>query len=87
MEDLITRLQGEINTYGNKIALQQFAEIKKLILEKIEAETGMTDLKDRLSDVPTKKGRPPAAMVIAKKVAHITLRSAIPASETTEEKI
>lgn len=71
MDILLEKLQNEINTYGNKIALQQFTEIKKSILDKIETMTGMTDLKERLSDVPTKKGRPP----ITKKIAHITLRN------------
>lgn len=77
MEDLVTKLQTEINVYGNKIALQQFAEIKRHILDRLESITGISDLKERLSDVPTKKGRPPTT----KRIVHITLRPTEPSTE------
>ena len=67
--DYIAKLKNEINIYGNKIALQRFNDIKARIIECIENK-GITDLNDRLSGVPTKKGRPPI-----KKVVHVLLKA------------
>lgn len=53
-EKQLLKLQAEINNAANRLALQQFVNIKNSIIE----QTGISDLAERLTDIPAKKGRP-----------------------------
>lgn len=64
LPSLVDKLQNDVANYSNKIANQQFALLRELIIDRVEQSLGINDLNARMSGVPNKKGRPSTKKII-----------------------
>ena len=55
----VNKLNSEITLYSNKVAQQQFEEIRESIIKTLEKRLNIRNLETKIIDLPKKKGRPP----------------------------
>ena len=55
----VNKLNTEITLYSNKVAQQQFEELRDSIIKTLEKRLNVRNLEAKIIDLPKKKGRPP----------------------------
>jgi len=68
----LNKVNPDINIVSNKVAQQEFEPIRAYIIREIERILEIDDLEQRLTKMPTKKGRP-----LAKKNVYIKKKQSI----------
>ena len=64
----IDKLPQDIVSCANRIANREWDRRKKLIITEIQRHLGISDLTERINDIPNKRGRPThKKIVICKK--------------------